>query len=55
MPNCKKCNAEFEVPKNTIEVAFAVYCKPCIKKAMKKFYSKSIDEQIKLQAKALGL
>lgn len=55
MPKCKKCTSEFEVPKNAIELAFAVYCKDCIKKGLKKMAKMPLDEYMQITAKQSGL
>jgi len=55
MCKCKKCGKEFEVPKNTIEMAFAIYCIPCIKVAQKKLAKMPLNEYMKLTAKQIGL
>lgn len=55
MPKCKKCASEFEVPKNAIEPAFAIYCKSCIKKGLKKMAQMPLKDYMKLTVKSIRL
>lgn len=52
---CKKCNSDFEIPKNAIEMVFSMYCLNCIKKAQAERLKMPMDECMKLIAKQLGL
>lgn len=55
MCKCKKCGNEFEVPKNAIEMVFAIYCKPCIGIGLNKMAKMPLKEYMELQAKQIGL
>lgn len=52
---CKKCGEDFIIPKNTIDMTFALYCMDCITKAVKEKSKMSISEYMKLTAKGIGL
>lgn len=55
MPKCKKCKEPFKVPENNISMARATYCNQCINKGLKRLAKLSINDYMKLQAKAIGL
>ena len=55
MCKCKKCGNEFEIPKNAIEMVYAIYCMPCIKEVQKKIAKMPLNEYMKLTAKQIGL
>lgn len=55
MPKCKICKSDFKVHKHAIEQVYAIYCKPCIIKAIKKTAELSTEEYMELQAKIIGL
>ena len=50
-PKCQKCGNEFEVPKYAIDMVFAKYCKPCIKKGLQAYAKLSHKEVINLHLK----
>jgi len=53
MTDCKKCNKKFKIPRHAIDPAYAIYCKKCIDRAARKFYSQPIDKIIGQQFKKL--
>ena len=55
MCKCKKCGNDFQVPKYAIQMIFASYCKPCIKKGLKAYAKLSAKEAIQMEIKSLGL
>jgi hypothetical protein len=55
MCNCKKCGTEFKVPSDAIEMVFAIYCKPCIKKSLKKMAKMPQKRFLEMQAKELAV
>ena len=50
---CEKCRSEFEIPEHAIDMAFAKYCKPCIKKGLKRYANLSPKQVIELHAKQM--
>ena len=55
MAKCEKCGQPFEVPKYAIQMIYAKYCKPCIKKGLKVYAKLSAKEVIEMECKTLGL
>jgi hypothetical protein len=55
MCKCKKCGTEFKVPADAIEMVFAIYCKPCIKKSLKKMAKMPQKKFMEMQAKQLAV
>lgn len=52
---CHRCNAEFQIPEETISTVAGFYCKACIKKAAKKYVKLSPGEVISVTGKSIGL
>ena len=53
MNKCEKCGNKFKVPKYAIQMIFAMYYKPCIKKGLKAYAKLSTKEVIENQVKSL--
>ena len=52
---CEKCGNDFDVPKFAIDMVYARYCKPCIKKGLKAYAKLSAKQVIEMECKTLGL
>ena len=52
---CEKCNNDFKVPKFAIDMVYARYCLPCIKKGLKAYAKLSAKEVIQMELKSLNV
>ncbi len=54
MKKCEKCGNEFKVPEYAIQMIFAMYCRPCIKKGLNAYAKLSIKQVIEMEFKSLN-